>query len=244
MQPEITSGRQIRGMKMTKFLPALSEVLNPGETAILVGSTDTWMPAADTFVLTTQRLLIMMGKTLAKAHSWQEISGFTAVPEKRGLKVFRHADDPYNINRLKPEDHAALQAALEVFPTMGPGSAAWNAWAQRRTSLVTPNQSAPPVATSYPLSPGSAAPVSASPAMPFTPAPQPPASAPVPNVESEPEQPISSAPGAKFPGTSAPSQTTSDRAELLAQLGNLHAHGVLTDDEYAAATARVLDPER
>lgn len=63
MQPEITSARQIRGMKMTKFLPALSGLLNPGETSFLIGSTDTWVPAADTFVRTTQRLLVMMGKT-------------------------------------------------------------------------------------------------------------------------------------------------------------------------------------
>ena len=128
---------------MTKSLPALSGLLNPGETAFLVGSTDTWVPAADTFVLTTQRLLVTMGKNLSKTHAWHEITGFTAVPEKRGLKVFLRADDPYNINRLKPEDQAALQAALDVFPTMGPGSAAWNAWGQRRSALLSPRACAP-----------------------------------------------------------------------------------------------------
>lgn len=235
MQPEITSARQIRGMKMTKFLPALSGLLNPGETSFLIGSTDTWVPAADTFVLTTQRLLVMMGKNLTKAHSWREISGFTAAPEKRGLKVFLRSDDPYNINRLKPEDHAALQAALEVFPRMGPGSAAWNTWVQRRAALISPGQAISHVATSFPLSPGSAAPNSAGPAMPV---------APVQPIPGMPAQPIHSAPDAHFPSTSEPVRSTSDRSELLAQAGNLHTHGVLTDDEYAAATARILDVER
>lgn len=244
MQPEITSARQIRGMKMTKFLPALTGLLNPGETSFLIGSTDTWSPAADTFVLTTQRLLVMMGKNLTKAHSWHEISGFTAAPEKRGLRVFLRADDPYNINRLKPQDHAALQAALEVFPTMGPGSTAWNAWVQRRTALISPGPAIPTAAANYPLSPGSAAPANTVPAMPFAPAPQPPSSAPARPIPSVPEQPVASAPDAHIPGTSEPVRSTSDRSELLAQAGNLHAHGILTDHEYATATARILDVER
>lgn len=238
MQPEITSARQIRGMKMTKFLPALSGLLNPGETSFLIGSTDTWVPAADTFVLTTQRLLVMMGKNLTKAHSWREISGFTAAPEKRGLKVFLRSDDPYNINRLKPEDHAALQAALEVFPTMGPGSEAWNAWVQRRTALLSAGHALPftTAANSVPLSPVAAKPGSPGPSMPFSAAPPSPAYAPA--------QSAVEAPYAPPQGFLSPPEAAPDRSELLKQLDSLHRYGVLTDDEYSAATARLLSQER
>ena len=236
MRPAVTAAREARGMKTSKFLPALAGHLNPGETAFLVGSTDTWIPAADSYVLTTQRLLVMMGKNISKSHTWQEIAGFTFAPEKRGIKVFPRSEDPYNINRMKPDDHAALQAALEVFPTMGPGSAAWKAWGERRVALATPGFVQPQPGPSIPILPSSGPTAAPSPAMPLSPAPMPVSHAQVQHTASASKLDTAE------PAASAP--PVPDRAEFLSQLSSLRVHGVLTDDEYAAAVARLLGGEQ
>jgi hypothetical protein len=53
----------------------------------------------------------------------------------------------------------------------------------------------------------------------------------------EPEQPVQYAPPA--PPPPAPTEGPSD-LDQLKQLGDLHASGVLTDDEFAAQKAKIL----
>src|SRR5699024_10333639 len=56
-------------------------------------------------------------------------------------------------------DRTALQTVLEVFPRMGPSSAAWTAWVQRRTTLVSPGHGNPSaVPNGFPLPPAGTAP--------------------------------------------------------------------------------------
>ncbi|MCW1804361.1 SHOCT domain-containing protein [Brachybacterium squillarum] len=143
MQPEISEARQEYGTKIEKLIKSLPSHLDPGETAFYIGSTDTWRPMSDSFVLTTQRLLIMTGELIARENAWQTIAGSEPLPKKRGLQVQPQYERPYAVNRLKPPDRAALQAALKVFPRLEPASENVDLWRRRRRRLESPQRGEP-----------------------------------------------------------------------------------------------------
>jgi hypothetical protein len=205
MDPEITQARRTRGMKIAKLLAELPSMMILGETPFLIGYTDTWLPALDGYILTTHRLLLVLGKTATHTPSWSEISGFQQNPSKKGILVDLHAGTQLKIHRLPAPDHAALQAALEIFPHRGRNSDAWTSWQLRRRALdpsITPAITIPSAPNQYPGSSEHRT-DSVSP-LPFTPTgpnsePSPSTLAAPPVLEAPPVQPDPGWPAAALP---------------------------------------------
>ena len=59
--------------------------------------------------------------------------------------------------------------------------------------------------------------------------------------QAEPEQPAQPAPTAPAPAAPAPSAGGDDRIAKLQQLADLKTQGILTDEEFAAEKARILN---
>src|SRR5699024_4522155 len=125
-------------------------------------------------------------------------------------------------------DRTALQTVLEVFPRMGPSSAAWTAWVQRRTTLVSPGHGNPSaVPNGFPLPPAG--------------------TAPPPQRRTALSEPRTSAVcrrgSLRVPEGLLAVETMLGWAELLDQLAALYRYGMLTNIELSATTARLQSRE-